>query len=192
MLTSLERSGRYYIAVGKISQSSSNESKNQSSDKTDSISMTDTTIPASGNYVFKVRSNIKSELKISSADLAYYDAGDSVNYDRVLEAEGYKWISYLSYQGNRRYIPIEKIGNSSTSSAPVNSESISKVNLPSSGSYTFTKQSYIKNEPRMTATTVAYYDAGSSVNYDKIVESEGCSWLSYISGSGVRRYIAIN
>lgn len=44
----------------------------------------------------------------------------------------------------------------------------------------------------MNATTVAYYDAGSSVNYDKIVESEGRSWLSYISGSGVRRYIAIN
>lgn len=186
------KGGRYYIAVGKVSQSSSNESKNQSSDKSDSISVTDTTIPASGNYVFKVRSNIKSEPKISSADLAYYDAGDSVNYDRVLEAEGYKWISYLSYQGNRRYIPIEKIGNSSTSSAPVNSESISKVNLPNSGSYTFTKQSYIKNEPRMNATTVAYYDAGSSVNYDKIVESEGHSWLSYISGSGVRRYIAIN
>lgn len=43
---------------------------------------------------------------MSSPELAYYDAGNTVNYDRVLTNEGHTWISYLSYSGNRRYIAI--------------------------------------------------------------------------------------
>ena len=52
---------------------------------------------------------------MSSPELAYYDAGQSVNYDRKLIADGHEWISYLSYAGNRRYIPIREVGNVSSS-----------------------------------------------------------------------------
>ena len=43
---------------------------------------------------------------MSSPELAYYDAGQTVTYDRKLEADGHQWISYLSFAGNRRYIAI--------------------------------------------------------------------------------------
>ena len=64
------------------------------------------TIPSSGVYRFTQRVSIKSEPRMSSPELAYYDAGNTVNYDRVLTNEGHTWISYLSYSGNRRYIAI--------------------------------------------------------------------------------------
>lgn len=63
-------------------------------------------IPASGVYHFTHRVSIKAEPKMSSPELAYYDAGQSVNYDRKLEADGHEWISYLSYSGNRRYVAV--------------------------------------------------------------------------------------
>ena len=63
-------------------------------------------LPAQGTYYFTKRSSIKAEPKQSSSELAYYTAGESVHYDRVLDADGMRWISYLSYSGNRRYISI--------------------------------------------------------------------------------------
>lgn len=54
-------------------------------------------LPASGTYKFTSRTGIKAEPKISSADIAYYNSGDSVNYDKTLEADNYQWISYVSY-----------------------------------------------------------------------------------------------
>lgn len=65
--------------------------------------------PSSGRYTFTGRASIKAEPKMSSPELAYYDAGQSVNYDRKLEADGHEWISYLSFAGHRRYIPIREI-----------------------------------------------------------------------------------
>lgn len=50
--------------------------------------------------------SIKAEPKISAPELAYYDAGNTVNYDSLIQADGHYWISYLSYSGARRYIAI--------------------------------------------------------------------------------------
>nr|WP_274378776.1 SH3 domain-containing protein [Streptococcus sp. S784/96/1] len=65
-----------------------------------------TSIAPKGVYTFTKRSSIKAEPKMSSLELAYYDAGETVNYDSVLTSEGRRWISYISYSGNRRYIAI--------------------------------------------------------------------------------------
>ncbi|MBJ6745843.1 SH3 domain-containing protein [Streptococcus sp. 121] len=135
------------------------------------------------------RSPVKNEARINTVDIAYYDVGSSVNYDKVLEADGYRWLSYLSFQGNRRYIPIEKLNESNSSVTPIVEKQ--RFNLPPSGTYTFSKLSFIKNEPKVSAATIATYGVGMSVNYDRLVDSEGKTWLSYISNSGVRRYIAI-
>lgn len=67
------------------------------------------TLPSSGTYHFTDRKGIKAEPKISSPDLAYYDNGYSVTYDKTLIADNYEWISYISYSGHRRYIAINKI-----------------------------------------------------------------------------------
>lgn len=152
------------------------------------------TIPNSGTYNFKERSSVLAEPKKSSPELAYYSAGQSVFYDKVLEADGYKWISYIAGSGNRRYIPIQKIDSgkveSTTTPKPVESQP-TKPNIPSAGTYTFNGRSSIKAEPKMNSTELAYYDKGSSVNYDRILYADGHYWISYIAGSGNRRYISI-
>ncbi|NYS49709.1 SH3 domain-containing protein [Streptococcus danieliae] len=183
------KGGRYYISVGKASSKTATVVTPVS---TNPVATVSSSLPASGTYQVKEKSFIKAEPKLSAADLAYYDAESSVNYDKVLEADGYRWISYLSFQGNRRYIAIQPLEASNPSAAnQSNVVASSKVSLPASGSYTFTQKSFIKNEPSLSAENIAYYDIGMSVNYDKIVSGDGRDWLSYISGSGVRRYIAL-
>ncbi|WP_049493955.1 LD-carboxypeptidase LdcB/DacB [Streptococcus constellatus] len=63
--------------------------------------------------------------------------------------------------------------------------------IPAQGVYRFTKRSSIKAEPRMSAPELAYYNAGQSVTYDKVLNADGVTWISYIAFSGKRRYIAI-
>ena len=63
--------------------------------------------------------------------------------------------------------------------------------VPAQGVYRFTKRSSIKAEPRMSAPELAYYNAGQSVTYDKVLNADGVTWISYIAFSGKRRYIAI-
>ncbi|HFU4190651.1 TPA: SH3 domain-containing protein, partial [Streptococcus suis] len=36
------------------------------------------------------------------------------------------------------------------------------------------------------------YKNGSKINYDKVIKAEGNSWISYVSYSGVRRFVKID
>ncbi|HFI0633760.1 TPA: SH3 domain-containing protein [Streptococcus suis] len=255
-------------------------------------------IPSSGSYTFTGQAAIKAEPKQSSTTLAYYQAGNTVNYDSIVEADGYKWLSYLSFAGNRRYIPIEPVakpvtqqtpatpstkpegtihirninqsngsfdvvltgvsspkdiqtvhipiwsdnngqddiiwyaaqrqgdgsykvtvqaskhkndrglyhihvyytdsanqrefvGGTTTQLAPAPATPLSTNNLPSSGTYTFKSRLAIRSKPSSSSPIIAYYGIGQSVRYDSIVSAEGKQWLSYITYSGARRYIAI-
>ncbi|MGV3079957.1 SH3 domain-containing protein [Streptococcus sp. 32226D021BW] len=249
----------------------------------------------SGTYTFTKQAPIKNEAKQSSTTLDYYYAGESVRYDRVLTADGYQWISYLSYSGQRRYIPIKEIHSNSTSTTvdksqgKVNITNINQTNgsfdviisnvkspktiktvsipiwsdkdgqddiiwyaaqrqsdgsykvsvqaskhkgdrglyhihvyytdspnqlefitgtttqltaisqqtnqtnsnLPASGTYYFRSKAIVRNRPSQSASEITYYGAGSSVRYDRVVTAEGRQWISYVSYSGARRYIAI-
>ncbi|WP_105150052.1 SH3 domain-containing protein [Streptococcus suis] len=254
----------------------------------------------SGTYTFTQQAPIKNEAKQSSTTLDYYYAGESVRYDRVLTADGYQWISYVSYSGQRRYIPIKQVQSSPAPQQPIVStptkpqgtihitninqaegsfevivtnvkspktiksvsipiwsdnngqddiiwypaqrqsdgsykvnvqaskhkndrglyhihvyytDSSNKLefitgtttqltaisqqtnqtnsNLPASGTYYFKSKAIVRNRPSQSASEITYYGAGSSVRYDRVVTAEGRQWLSYISYSGVRRYIAI-
>ena len=150
-------------------------------------------LPSSGTYRFTNRKGIKSEPRISSADIAYYDNGSSVNYDKTVIADNYEWISYVSYSGARRYIAINQVATRPTT--PVTTPSTSgqaTSSLPSSGIYRFTSRKGIKSEPKISSADIAYYDNGSSVNYDKTLVADNYEWISYVSYSGARRYIAIN
>lgn len=252
-------------------------------------------LASSGTYTFTQQAPIKNEAKQSSSTLDYYYAGESVRYDRVLTADGYQWISYLSYSGQRRYIPIKEIHSNSTSTTVDKSQGkinitninqtngsfdviISNVkspktiktvfipiwsdkdgqddiiwypaqrqsdgsykvtvqaskhkgdrglyhihvyytdssnqlefiagtttqltaisqqtnqtnsNLPASGTYYFKSRASVRNQPSLSAAEITYYNAGSIVRYDKVVIAEGRQWISYVSYSGARRYIAI-
>lgn len=253
---------------------------------------TGSSIASSGSYQFTERVSIKSEPKMSAPELAYYEAGNTVNYDKTLQADGYVWISYLSYAGNRRYIPVQKLstevkpevkgtinvlnkndqsgtfdvvisnvssnvglkevqvpiwsvkngqddlkwykavkqsdgtyktsvkisdhkndrgeylihlyyvtdsgkqigvgGTTTTVESASTTSNPSKPSIPNSGVYTFKGYASIKAEPKISAPELAYYDAGNTVNYDSLIQADGHYWISYLSYSGARRYIAIS
>ena len=66
-------------------------------------------LPARGSYRFTKSTPVKSASKMSSQTVATYDAGETVNYDSVLTADGYQWLSYIGASGARRYVPIQKV-----------------------------------------------------------------------------------
>lgn len=259
--------------------------------RTETVRSTQTDVlAASGTHIFSQRSAIRNEPKLSSPTVAYYNAGQSVNYDKTLDADGYKWLSYLSYDGIRRYIAIDTVKTSSTNLiAKENKADIfvqnhdnskgtydviitniqsmngiknikvptwSDVNgqddiiwynatrqadgsykltvnianhnnqeglyhshvyleqsqgqlvglgaldnitvtksqrllIPSSGRYIFKQRASVRATASSSSPELAYYSAGSSVNYDRVVMAEDKQWISYIAASGNRRYISI-
>ncbi len=66
-------------------------------------------IPSQGNYVFQETTPVKNAASMSSPTQFNFDKGDKVFYDKVLEADGHQWISYVSYSGIRRYVVIGKL-----------------------------------------------------------------------------------
>ena len=172
-LSYLSYSGhRFYVAIAPTSVTKPVEQPVQPS------------TPSSGTYTFKERSSIKAEPSVASPELAYYDTGMSVNYDRLVTADGHTWLSYVSHGGNRRYIAI---GGKATAVAQPASPS-----LAATGTYTFTKPSSIKAQPSVASPELAYYDKGMSVRYDKVLTADGHTWLSYTTYSGARRYVDIS
>ena len=143
-------------------------------------------LPASGSYTFTARTGIKTQPLVANPDVSYYDSGMSVNYDKVVNNDGYTWLSYLSYSGHRFYVAIAPTSVTKPVEQPV------QPSTPSSGTYTFKERSSIKAEPSVDSPELAYYDAGMSVNYDRLVTADGHTWLSYVSHGGNRRYIAID
>ena len=143
-------------------------------------------LPASGSYTFTARTGIKTQPLVANPDVSYYDSGMSVNYDKVVNNDGYTWLSYLSYSGHRFYVAIAPTSVTKPVEQPV------QPSTPSSGTYTFKERSSIKAEPSVASPELAYYDAGMSVNYDRLVTADGRTWLSYVSHGGNRRYIAID
>lgn len=172
-LSYLSYSGhRFYVAIAPTSVTKPVEQPVQPS------------TPSSGTYTFKERSSIKGEPSVVSPELAYYDVGMSVNYDRLVTADGHTWLSYVSHGGNRRYIAID--GKATAVAQPAS------PSLAATGTYTFTKPSSIKAQPSVASPELAYYDKGMSVRYDKVLTADGHTWLSYVTYSGARRYVDIS
>ena len=148
-------------------------------------------LPATGTYTFTGRASIKAEAKVSSPELAYYDKGMSVNYDKVLTADGRQWLSYMTASGARRYVDIAAAKAEAKSEVKPVAKPADKPSLPESGTYTFTGRASIKAEAKVSSPELAYYDKGMSVNYDKVLTADGRQWLSYVTTSGARRYVDI-
>ena len=64
--------------------------------------------------------------------------------------------------------------------------------LAESGSYKLTQRSAVKNIPSNTAPVEFYLEAGDTIHFDMKVTQDGHSWISYISYSGVRRYVQVD
>lgn len=64
--------------------------------------------------------------------------------------------------------------------------------IAESGSYKLTNRTAVKNTPSDTAPVEFYLEAGDQINFDMKVTQDGHSWISYISYSGVRRYVQVD
>ena len=65
-----------------------------------------------GTHYFTEKAAIMNQPSLTSTIIDYYEPGMSVHYDQTLEKDGYRWISYMSRSGNRRYIPLIKTATS--------------------------------------------------------------------------------
>ncbi|HGI4045014.1 TPA: SH3 domain-containing protein [Streptococcus agalactiae] len=144
-----------------------------------------------GVYNIIGSTEVKNEAKISSQTQFILEKGDKINYDQVLTADGYQWISYKSYSGVRRYIPVKKLTTSSEKAKDEATKPTSYPNLPKTGTYTFTKTVDVKSQPKVSSPVEFNFQKGEKIHYDQVLVVDGHQWISYKSYSGIRRYIEI-
>lgn len=60
--------------------------------------------PARGTATVLAGVNVRSDPSTSGPVVATYAAGQTFNYDSYTDANGYRWLSYISYSGARRYV----------------------------------------------------------------------------------------
>lgn len=144
-----------------------------------------------GVYNIIGSTEVKNEAKISSQTQFTLEKGDKINYDQVLTADGYQWISYKSYSGVRRYIPVKKLTTSSEKAKDEATKPTSYPNLPKTGTYTFTKTVDVKSQHKVSSPVEFNFQKGEKIHYDQVLVVDGHQWISYKSYSGIRRYIEI-
>ncbi|HGD1138294.1 TPA: SH3 domain-containing protein [Streptococcus agalactiae] len=144
-----------------------------------------------GVYNIIGSTEVKNEAKISSQTQFTLEKVDKINYDQVLTADGYQWISYKSYSGVRRYIPVKKLTTSSEKAKDEATKPTSYPNLPKTGTYTFTKTVDVKSQPKVSSPVEFNFQKGEKIHYDQVLVVDGHQWISYKSYSGIRRYIEI-
>ncbi|EMF49745.1 SH3 domain-containing protein [Streptococcus parauberis] len=163
--------------------------ENENIDKTN-------TLPASGTYTFTNEVAVKNQPKLSATTEFVFSAGESVSYDKVLVADNINWLSYLSFSGTRRYVQLDKVDVTTTPDKKPEptkpTPEVTKVTLPACGTYTFTKEVVVKNQPKLATPIEFEFKQGETINYDKVLVSDNTSWLSYLSYSGTRRYIQLD
>ena len=142
----------------------------------------DSGISVSGSYQTTQQTPVKNSPSVNAPIEFYLDPGSNVNYDMKVTEDGHEWLSYISTSGIRRYVQAD---NNSVTTLVDSGTSVS-------GSYQTVQQTPVKNSPSVNAPIEFYLDPGSNVNYDMKVTEDGHEWLSYISSSGIRRYVQLN
>ena len=165
------------------------------------VSQLDTTtasgLLSQGTYVYKERTEIKNQPKVSAKAEFYVNPGDSVFYDQVVTADGYQWISYKSYSGVRCYAPVEagsgdgNSGNGNRNPSNDAQATTGALNIPATGTFYFTRDTDIKKEPKEDLKHTFVFGKGEHVIYDKVLTADGRTWLSYMTMSGARHYVNI-
>ncbi|MDO4431694.1 MAG: phage tail tip lysozyme [Aerococcaceae bacterium] len=77
-----------------------------------------------------------------------------------------------------------------TPTRPTTSEIVERT-YKESGTFTANRALSIRNEPKQSAPVAATLEIGESVTYDSVYLTNQYVYISYISYSGVRRYLAI-
>lgn len=61
-------------------------------------------VKASGYFTVRTATNIRNAPSTSSQIVGVYQPGEGFNYDGYVDTNGYRWLTYISYSGQRRYV----------------------------------------------------------------------------------------
>ena len=151
-------------------------------------------LPASGRYTFTEKTAVYTTPSTNSSVSFYFNKGNQVNYNKVLDAENARWISYVSYSGIRRYAKVGELTKVLEEVTEPESTETSKNRKPQSatGTYVFQDTAQVRNDPKLSSPVQFEFRKGDRVYYDKVLTSDDYNWISYVSYSGTRRYVALN
>ena len=199
---------RRYVSLNKVEKATVDTPKTQTPQKEESKPATTTKseasiLPANGTYIFTDKADVRNDPKLSSPVQFEFRKGDRVNYDKVLTSDDYNWISYVSYSGIRRYVSLNKVEKATVDtpktqtpqkeeSKPATTTKSEASILPANGTYIFTDKADVRNDPKLSSPVQFEFRKGDRVNYDKVLTSDDYNWISYVSYSGTRRYVALN
>ena len=133
---------------------------------------------------------------------AYYTvvAGDSLwkiaqkfntTIEKLLQLNQFSSASITIYPGQRIVVSKKTTPQQPKSTPTPHSNERVEKEYAESGKFTANRSIAIRNEAKDTSSTVATLNSGESVNYDKVVITNKYVYISYISYSGTRRYVAI-
>lgn len=159
-----------------------------------SISSSDsyTRVTENGNFHPLQTINIRTAPSLTGVIVGQYKAGESFNYDSYVVNEGYIWLSYISYLGERRYVAWRVRGGEKFGYIDENFENVgnSENRVNENGIFHAMQTINIRTAPSLSAEIIGKYTIGESFHYDSYIVNENYIWLSYISYSGERRYVA--
>lgn len=138
-----------------------------------------------GNYTSKTVSDLYRVRKTWADAKSQKGAFKNLESAKSL-AKKYNYKVY-DKNGNQVYPTVKKANtNSSTSSNNASPKFIKFEN------WTGVTQAVcnVRSAPNTRAEVVATYGVGQSIHYDSVYECDGYRWISYIGGSGKRRYVA--
>ncbi|WP_193434465.1 SH3 domain-containing protein, partial [Streptococcus suis] len=87
---------RRYVDLGKVTSSTPTAQSQISTSKPNPAPQTEV-IASKGTYTFTQQVSVKNEAKAAAATQFTFEKGEKINYDRVIESDGYRWLSYTSY-----------------------------------------------------------------------------------------------
>ena len=175
---------RYLSSNGTQHYVHVNGNSNSSQSNNDYKPVTPSFVNASGAYKFTQATAIKSSASDNATTVGTYYRGDTVYINGKSTVGGQTWLRYLSSNGTQHYVHVN--GNSNNSDSP----SKKSNEVSTHGTYRFTTTTNIRTSASTSARIVGTYYRGDTVNYIATIQSDGYTWLKYISNNGFH-YAAI-
>ncbi|MBS9335360.1 SH3 domain-containing protein [Fructobacillus sp. M1-13] len=193
-----------YTGSGSLDATTSDDVASGSSDATTSDDVASGSsdasglIPLSGVFTPDRSLEVSRDTDPASPAVATYDAGEQIPYDSYILTNGYAWISYVSSSGKRSYVAVgPDDGQTGTTwgigffDGGSSSSSDASGLIPLSGVFTPDRSLEVSRDTDPASPAVATYDAGEQIPYDSYILTNGYAWISYVSSSGKRSYVAV-
>lgn len=152
--------------------------------------------------LFKYPSNDKNDI------VDYFEKGESVSFDSQYFGNGYLWISYLSHNGHRKYLPIQEINKDNTAEELKGKleHTVITNNLDiypegydtgicdkeiEEGTFVSRDFLRVRTEPSVYSPHIMTIQPVQSFDFDMIVRGNSFIWLSFLHQNGKRVYVAV-